>query len=449
MEMKYQLFSLKTEDGIQYWDIVRYDVFDYLILKNESIYHENLFNKRKSRNNLIKYLSFLYQLTVFLKKTIFCRPKYICFICSRNINKDRNSIDIISYDIVSRLLPKDRLIIETNINKGRQFDSICNSGLTVAMYWSKFKNMILKKTSKDNYNKVINFISHEFVISEYEKKVIIDIINNRLNDHRIEKEYYRKLFLFLHPRIIFMVQNGMLKGMFVSANSLGIPIVELQHGYIGYRHLAYSYCPSVEKGTIKTLPDYFFAFSAFWMKDINYPVKSVVFTGNSFYSKKYIKCNIEYRITFILGIFDSALFLLAENLLNMGYKDKICIKLHPHQISEYKNIVGKFGQYSNVIVIGDQVLLSDLLARTEVIVTVDSTCVYEALHNNIRVFLLKIPTYQVMEEIYDDPLVTLIDSAEDIIKAKNNTISKQENKVIYFEEFNEALFNKFLSEIAS
>jgi hypothetical protein len=346
-------------------------------------------------------------------------------------------------------MPNDRLIFETySYAKGKgQFEYIYNSGISIPRHLFLLKNKINKRNVCENYI-IIEILSKAYNIPLNNNSFIRNIIDKHLINYRIEKKYYRKLFSFLHPKVIFGVA-ATTPGMINAANSLDIPIVELQHGFIGYRHPIYSYPLSIKYGDIGDLPDYFFAFSHYWTKDINFPVKSIRYIGNSSYSRKIIKKETRYNITIIMGTFSNNLCSLIKDLLDMGYTDQICIKLHPHNDLYDKNIsiIRQFEYATNITFIKNELSISELLSISGCIITVDSTCIYEALHNDVRVFLLNVPGYEIMQNIYENPLVKVINSAKDIVMLKDNNKMEQKNKIVFFEEFNENEFNKFMNEL--
>jgi len=444
MEERYSLFDYQTKEGIKYWDIVRYEIFCYII-------SNNIFIQKNRKRNLLfiyKIIKYCFYLIIFLLKIFLNRPHYLCFICSRNKDNYGRNLDIISQDIISRLPYNKRLLIETfsNNNGKGQFSYIFNSGLILYKYLFKLKNIFHNNC---DYYEIIEIISKTFNISINDKLIIDTIITNNINRYIIERNYYKKLFSLLKPKLIFMTQDGIQKGMFNAANYLNIPLVELQHGFIGYSHPVYSYPQSILRGQILDLPKYLFAFSHFWTKTINYPVNSIKYIGNSYYAKKITKKEIKYDIVFIMGLYNNCILSLIDNLLKLNFNYNICIKLHPAQIFNYNNILEKYKYTNNINIIRNELSISKLLSETECIITVNSTCIYEALHNNVKVFLLKVPGYYTMQNIYDNPLVKEITSAEDIISLKNINIINQKNNITYFEEFNEKEFYNFLDKHTS
>src|SRR5659263_539536 len=83
-EINYDFFNYTDNEGIKYWDIVRYDIF-FAVFNYQSINilptEEALFDKKRFQfKNLIKYIS---DFTNYYLKTSFKKYKYLVFSCSR------------------------------------------------------------------------------------------------------------------------------------------------------------------------------------------------------------------------------------------------------------------------------------------------------------------------------------------------------------------------------
>jgi hypothetical protein len=79
------------------------------------------------------------------------------------------------------------------------------------------------------------------------------------------------------------------------------------------------------------------------------------------------------------------------------------------------------------------------------IVAVQSTCVYEALHHQIKIFIIKIKNYQCNQDVFDNSNVYLIDTTSEIISLVDNEFITS-NQNIIFDDFKENIFLDFLSQ---
>ncbi|MCH5686532.1 hypothetical protein LWM68_21115 [Niabella sp. W65] len=111
--------------------------------------------------------------------------------------------------------------------------------------------------------------------------------------------------------------------------------------------------------------------------------------GNDFYASKLPAISKKYELTFILAnIYTTELTQVLDELLRIKSGTAICLKLHPNQFAEKDALEAKYQTFDNVDVIASQKNMDQILSATKRIVTIQSTTVYEALHNNIKVFIL-------------------------------------------------------------
>lgn len=440
IEIENNFFKEKNENGILYWDIVRYEIFNliYNELSETKILPSKSINKisfiKRFLINLVGYFYYRYRIKNY---------KYICFIASRNKDKEGVSIDQVSEDILKQI-HKESLIIETfkEANQVHKYTSVFDYGLLFEKYKNCFLQLFRNPVNQKNYG-VSTILKERF-------KVKIDLnkeISKLLFNYAISFSYYLKLFRKVRPEVIFLVQNGIQKAIFSAANILKIPSVELQHGFIGYVHPAYSYPKSIKKGTLFTLPNYFFSFSDFWFENINYPVDKIIPFGNNYYAlKRNVICK-KYDITIIFAnIYTADLLVVVDDLLKMEYSGEICIKLHPNQINELDFIKKHYIEHKNVHVVYNEKSMSEVLSVSNSVVAIQSTSVYEALYYGLKVFIIKVKNYQTHQNIFENPNVYLIDKGSQILDFINNEFIVSEQDII-FKEFNISEFLTFLERI--
>jgi hypothetical protein len=438
IEKKYDLFSLES-DGTKYWDIVRCEVFYHIYYDffNIELTSTNANEKKKNwKSNLFRIIYFF----KFYQRIFFVKKEYLFFTASRNIDELGMVYDINLQDIFS-LIEEKALIIET-FSKARKlsYNFIYNDGLILESKLAK----IIKRKSKIEHD-IVDF---SFIFSkEFGKRYELEsLIKQTIYNYDLNFNYYVRLFKLVKPSAIFMVQNGFQKGMFSAANHLNIPITEVQHGLIGFYHPSYSYPNNIIKNQLKTIPKYFFTYSNFWTKSINFPVHKTIPIGNSNVSNIISKGQCKYEITILYANgYNLFLLPLIEEIIKSEFKGRLCIKLHPSLFSLSVDITEYFKLYSFIDVVRNEISIEKLLTITKTVLVIQSTSVYQALQNNVFVFLYKRMDYEIHEDIFENPLVKLVDSAEEIL----NTLKEIESDLYlkqppFFDSFNEKLFNDFL-----
>lgn len=440
LEVDHDFFNIKDQNGLIYWDVVRHDIFYaiYFELAQIKIATPKLHHDLKSRLNLLsKYAKNAFSIR-YLKANNYTN---LCFACSRYKNDQNENIDYALNDILKTLDQKDTLILETNLkfNDRYHYPSIFNCGIVLEFYLKRIKGLLRKRVAID-YT-ISNILKNEF-------KVTLDLdllINQLVNKYTVEYFYYRKFFQKLNPKRIFIVQNGIQKGLIKAANELNIPLYEMQHGLVSFIHPAYHYSKTLSLDHLNTFPSCFLSFSTFWSKNINYPVKKIATVGNNFFAQKLTAKNQEFVCTIISAdIYSINLNQLLEELLIDGFSGNIALKLHPNQSQEIDIIRGKFKNFSNVKVIYDELSIKELLQLSSSILAVQSTCVYEALDNNIKVLIYKIKDYKTHDDIFENPNVYQVSNFNEVnLCLQRKYIFEKEN--CFFETFEKSVFLDLLN----
>jgi hypothetical protein len=259
------------------------------------------------------------------------------------------------------------------------------------------------------------------------------------------------IFRFKKPKVIFITQNGIQKGLFAAASKFKIPVIEVQHGVIDEGHLSYNYSKNIDyTGNKISLPSYFFTFSDFWGKDLFYAVKEIVNMGNSYFS---LQNEIEIsKIERGLLVVSSDIF--GENLkelivdFSQKYNLPIFFKLHPNQYFQKEYYQDEFKDYNNVEVYTNNKTVYELLGLSSAALVIQSTALYEALHMKRLGIILRKQTYARHGHIFENSNVYLIDNANELFDALNNNYREDDSgKNLFFEEFKNEKFLNFMKKI--
>lgn len=423
IEMENNFFFKKDSSNFYYWDILRHDMFYYLYKPHKINISEIKHSPKKSQ--LKKIFSFL--LTII--KAFSNRKKYLFFLASRNQGKD-----IISNPYMTNLHSEDLFKIETVFNSENEKDNLF------------YTPNIYKKISKSENYEISRILANTYNVDSAD---LDSFIHDKISSYKSKYFFYKILFILASPKIIFMVQNGIQKAMFKAANDLGIPIVELQHGYIGYFHPAYSYPKKISNNLIEHyLPSYVFLFSDFWKKNIYYPTKfeSVgqlsISDDSSIISSDdllFISANVYHKYLINIAI-ETAIF----------FKNRTIIyKLHPNQVKDFDSIKLQCSNFSNIRILLSDWSISELINRNKNVILLQSTVAYEALQNKNMVYILKQADYKVHSDIFE--YVDLFDTSDELIKLiqKNENAKSVKDTPTFFEPFNKDKFLKVIQEIES
>lgn len=234
-----------------------------------------------------------------------------------------------------------------------------------------------------------------------------------------KKEYVRarisiwgikKLLKKLQPKLIIEVvgYNRLCKHVNIAAKELGIKTIELQHGYLSDKHVAYNFPKGIE--TVNSFPDYFGAWSSFFDKGrVRFPISSdkIIDVGFKYFHEHFDKVKnkavYEGSILFISqGTIGDKLSKVALELSQLS-DEKIIFKLHPSEIQDAHVRYPELYSLKSEHFIIDDSIDSDLYKRiieAKIVVGVYSTALLEAASVGKKTVVLKLPGWKEFEYLF-------------------------------------------------
>jgi hypothetical protein len=248
------------------------------------------------------------------------------------------------------------------------------------------------------------------------------IISRTLQYRRIEIPFFRILLRLIHPKVIVLVTSYGKESLIEVAKSLGIPVIELQHGIISPYHPAYSF-PN-RKMAKSRFPDFLFTFGDFWNSNAEFPIEAerIVSVGfphldeemelnSDVFSTDQILFISQWNIGHILSKF--AVELSNEKEL----KRRIVYKLHPLEYPIWKDKYPWLADSDIEVIDRSDRSLYSLFAESEVIVGGFSTAIIEGLSFGLRTFLLDVPGIGHLENLVEKGYVRKITSIRDFLSS--------------------------------
>lgn len=448
IEQKYCLFEQKTQDGVFWWDIVRYHIYvDLLALKvrnNSKSKDTSVIQKVNKFQILLDKLQGFRKTFMLLLSDLFLLIKtnkssvrYFFFIYPRNIDKNGNAIDNISNDVLSKL---KKMSFVVDILKTQKTEEVSYNNVLLSVF-RKFSSVLNKRHCLGlDVNAILNT---EFGTNEDFELKIQKFINVFNIDYRFYKYFLFKLF---SPNAVFMVSTGSEKGLIAASRDLGINVSEIQHCQTNWCQLNYSYPQFINSKKIKTVPDVFLTFSEHWNK-VNYPVGRKVVIGNSAYRNLKLANGDNKDIVVICSsVYLENLLQVTKQLASNVTNRKIIFKLHPEQRNELDFIRQEFKDFSNVLVVLVEKTVSEIFQEVGSIITIQSTTVYEALQVGLRVFIYKKQDYDSHSDVFDCNGLYLFDTVDDILRNLDNP--SQSNSNIFFCDFKGDVLDSFINELS-
>lgn len=436
-EKRNDLFK-KKKGGFFYWDLIRFEIYYDLLWNHSSkiVRGENgKTPKKQIVFDFIRFLNFL----------LFKKCDYLFFTASRNKIGDNKVFDQNLGDILE-IYSKDAMLFESiGSDRNRWYHQ--NTLYNPIYIFRKILGYFYKQA---DYSEIIDLVKGEYKRSNLDNHQI----NNIVNDFKTDFNYYSWILRIKKPKIIFITQNGIQKGLFAAAKKHSVPVVEVQHGIIDEGHLGYNYNREIEyKPEQICLPTYFFSFSDFWISDLYFPIKEVCSIGNSFFYDSSIKSsNVKEQSD---GLLVASSDVFGEDLKNLVVelcvKEKnipVYFKLHPNQFFEKQYYTEQFLNYQNVTVYTDEKNIYELLAISKSVLVIQSTALYEALHLKKKAIIYKKQTYHRHRHVFGLENVILVNGADELIDAYNQDfVENREIQDLFFKKFDTDKFLKFMDKI--
>ena len=270
--------------------------------------------------------------------------------------------------------------------------------------------------------------------------LLIKKINYFYNRYCISKDFFNTLLIKTKPKCIIEAVYYNFENMVINecSRELGIPIVEMQHGLTGRGHVAYNFATNKD---ISILPNYFFAFSNYWIDTMRLPkcvkLESI---GFDYYEKmlsSYPPKKSRNSIVFLSsGSIGYDLSKLALELLNKTKNFNIIYKLHPGEYETWKSRYPYLINTDIEVIDTPSVNLYDIFSHCIAQVSVYSTALYEGFGYELKTFIMSNKNQNHVEDLINLNMCKVIKCADDIIEELNIKTIRTENISGYFWEKN-------------
>lgn len=260
---------------------------------------------------------------------------------------------------------------------------------------------------------------------EYDLNRLLDQMVCGYYVYQTKRKEFDRILKRIDPKIILEVVGYNIDCMIVNelAAKRGIPTVELQHGATGISHMAYNYYPGTR---VEQFPQYFFAFSRFWIEMARYPlptdrVKEIGFPHlceKAQKAKEKIDKCFPYQIVFIsqpkIGERMSEIAVELNELLDDG-QYKIVYKLHPGEYERWQKRYSKLAASGIEVIDNSKTDLYELFAASSVqIGGYGSTATFEGLEFDLRTYIMREGAYPGVTALCEKGLARFFDTAQDL-----------------------------------
>jgi hypothetical protein len=217
------------------------------------------------------------------------------------------------------------------------------------------------------------------------------------------------------------VATGNPKAILLAAKALGIKTYLLQHAGIEFDEIDYSYPEGISTNSNILFTDSLLTLGEYWCRGINVPAKRIISLGNDFfYSKPSDICDGSILIISTI-VHGDELKTLTKQLAASRPDLNLIYKLHPNEYQFNDDYTHYFKSHTNVTILTDQIDISKLIARSQLVVLIVSAVLYEALNQNKKVAVYKKINYKRQLHLVGLPNMYFIDAAEEV----SDILSKQ------------------------
>lgn len=437
-EKENNLFE-KEIDNIFYWALIRRRIND-----NISIYNGNL-DRVVTINNLSKIdrlISFIeYTKNAFINLFIKIKPaEYVIISHPRKYLIDGKYYDIYIEPIIKKIKSHKSkyLIIDVPkdwhkhyIKRNKNIRYIENFTLVKKLFFQKIN---FGKYKYEEINELSTKLKQEF---NYDGNINKEF-KNQMIAFKQDYKYFKKLLKKTKPKKVYCVISYVYPALIAAANDLNIEVEEIQHGAISKEHLGYNY-PYNNK--IPYFPNSMSIYGDYWYDNNNIPLpKNKIRYIENWLLKKESEnreAKVQNMVTFI-G--QGSYTIYMENIIcefaQKFSEYKVVLKLHPDEFRDwkkhYKEIAKMYEEKKIEVIDNLNTTIYSQLKKTEFVVGIKSTSLFEALCFDCKVILLNVTGIESMDYVLKNKMMPLASNASELNQIIKNNKFNNDNIVTQF-----------------
>jgi len=420
MEKELNLFHRRI-GGVHFWERVRAPIFLYIFEKSASGDSRGNRAKPSMRDRIM----FFGKAIVDIRRNPFLtgRKDIVFFSSQRRTRMEDGLWWEIYTDPVAARLKLSSVTIEPGLltahrvpakTKNLRYLDFVEFGGYVLQKLG-FGRVELEKKDKELLATVEKEIRRRFgVLYDVRRRVKLTLVRRKTM-----LPLLKWIMKLIRPKLAVVVTAYGKETIVEAAKSLGITVVELQHGVISPYHPGYSYPQGIKK---KTFPDYLLVFGEYWRTCTRYPIprSRVLPVGYPYLESRKRKYEGLKRKRQVVVISQARLgreiAQFAAGLRKVAPDDlKIVYKLHPMEIQTWRHQYPWLSS-SGIHVVGTEGDLYQLFAESVAQVGVFSTALYEGLSFGLRTFLIDLPGVEYMTHLIETGIARMVSTANEVVE---------------------------------
>jgi hypothetical protein len=406
MESEELLFQMGKDVNCPAWDIVRYSVYLKYYYPEQDRDRLYIHPKHPFKD----YINIFTIAIVSVCRLFFTRGENVVIASSRSLDSNGKCFDKSAMPII-KMFSENCMVLEPALGREMAYDYFYDFNCI-------FKRFYRPKLFPLEYYSKIN----DALIKHLEEnKISYEEINDNFHTFQSDYKYYKVLFNLLKTRKLF-VATGNPKAILLAAKEQGVKTFLLQHAGIEFDEIDYSYPESISIDSNILFPDTLLTLGDYWCKGINVPAKNIIAMGNDLFYLKPAELPDNTILIISTIVHGGELKLLTKKIATIKPDAKFVYKLHPNEYQYYNDYTHYFKLNKNVTVLTNQVDVSNLIARSRLVVLIVSAVLYEALNQNKKVAVYKKINYMRQLHLSDQPNVYFIDDADEVIDILNRPV---------------------------
>lgn len=382
LEAKNNLFSLRDNNGMPVWDVIRYDVIKHIQ------YHYNPNKETVPQTSIRNRIQILFRcLTPFLRLLYKGKKRVLFFVHSRHQNVDGRYYDRQAIDLINLIPQKDRFIIDSSHAGNCEYKAY---KVPQAFFyaWFRIKHSFFRRSSieQEVVRQIQDAINNGFGETVIDFNSIISIY-----EHFIALcEMFDWILGKIKPERI-IISYGRYKALSYSAKNHKIPSYLIQHSLIDRADATIGgTCPKKEDGVN---PDTLLTYGSYWGDYLKH-LMNVKVLGNRYLYKDSGERSDDGTVLFVSSLYQGPY--LSKLLLEyapMHTDTEFIYKLHSGESSLREHYEHFFSNITNVSVQLNEESMAAILQRCSLVVLISSTTLFEALNAQKCVAIYDIPEF--------------------------------------------------------
>lgn len=429
IENKYNLLQYKIK-GIYVWQISRVSIYLKIIdtfTCNNNLNSSRIFHKYRDLSHRLFINCFFFNPFIFLKR----KNDILVFDSGRKYKNENDFIDIYTNYLCNDLdkMGLSYTLYETNYKYDLPLlkRSIHTKHLDFIYLLSNFLSSFFLFRLRKQDIKFIKIIEDE-MHTNY--GIHVDILSIIIHDIRIFKSqypFYKALFKIKVPKQIYIINSSDKPAIIAAAKKQNIAVNELQHGLISNAGIVCNF-PDVKADSLQYFPDRFYVWKNINMCYTKLPLSenNIIHFENQHLNKWIQKTSSIPKITNTILVVSQPyssidiINFISQNLKYMPHYNFI-YKIHPAENSvimmEYKKEITQ--KYDNISFTDNEESIYILLKKSEYVIGVFSSALFEAKHFSCKIILLNLPGVEMSYPLLEEDGTKLLNISDKLIDAIN------------------------------